>query len=77
MRTRCLEKAATECSRIAFRLYHFLADEQVRERLRTWREEDSAGINDDNIETIKIEANRLIVRKIMTEIKTSEKQNGL
>lgn len=43
---------------------------------RTWREEDSAGINDDNIETIKIEANRLIVRKIMTEIKTWEKQNG-
>lgn len=72
LRTYCLEEAETECSRMVFRLHAFLADDQVRERLRTWREQDVADINADDLETLKTEANRLITNRIVTEIQDWE-----
>lgn len=71
-----LEAATSECTCIAVKLFEYLEDERVRERLRTWRKEDAPDIVDDDFERTRIEANKLIRDKIDTEIWHWEKETG-
>lgn len=76
LKIRFLEEAESECSRISFRLHRLLTDDQVRESLSTWREQDVEGIQTVTFETLKKHANELIADKIMKKIQNWEKQTG-
>lgn len=71
-----LKAAELECDKIAGHLFTFLKNEEVRERLRTWREHEAPDIKVEDFEVTKFEADELIMAKIKTEIRNWETQQG-